>query len=73
MVINLVAHNGRKLHQMDVKSVFLNGDPKEYIFMTQPQGFKAKGQEHKVCKLVKDLYGLKQAPQAWYAKMDEYL
>jgi hypothetical protein len=62
MIINLVAHNGWKLHQMDVKSAFLNGDLKEDIFMTQPQWFDAKGQEHKVCKLVKDLYGLKQAP-----------
>jgi hypothetical protein len=43
MVINLVAHNGWKLHQMDVKSAFLNGDLKEYIFMTQPQGFESKG------------------------------
>jgi hypothetical protein len=59
MVINLVAHNGWKLNQMDVKSAFLNGDLKEDIFMTQPQGFEAKGQEHKLCKLVKDLYGLK--------------
>jgi hypothetical protein len=73
LVINLVAHNGWKLHQMDVKSVFMNGDLKEDIFMTQPQGFEEKGQEHKVFKLVKDLYGLKQAPRAWYAKMDEYL
>jgi hypothetical protein len=62
MVINLVAHNGWKLHQMDVKSSFPNGDLKEDIFMTQPQGFEYKGQEHKVCKLVKALYGLKQAP-----------
>jgi hypothetical protein len=73
MVINLVAHNGWKLHQMDVKISFLNGDLKEYIFTTQPQGFEAKGQEHKFCKRVKDLHGLKQAPQSWYAKMDEYL
>jgi hypothetical protein len=72
-VINLAAHNGWKLHQMDVKSAFLNGDLKEDIFMNQPQGFEAKGQEHKVCKLVKALYGLKQAPRAWYAKIDEYL
>jgi hypothetical protein len=41
--------------------------------MTQPQGFKVKGQEHKVCKLVKALYGLKQAPRARYSKIDEYL
>ena len=73
MVINLAAHDGWKLHPMDVKSAFLNSDLKEYIFMTQPQGFEAKGQENKVFKLVKYLYGLKQAPRAWYAKMDEYL
>jgi len=30
--------------------------------MDQPEGFIAKGQENKVCKLVKSLYGLKQAP-----------
>jgi hypothetical protein len=44
MVFNLAAHNGWKLHQMDVKSVFLNGDLKEDIFMTRTQGFEAKGQ-----------------------------
>jgi hypothetical protein len=38
----LAAHNGCKLHQMDVKSAFLNGDLKEDIFMTQPQGFEEK-------------------------------
>jgi hypothetical protein len=42
MVINLAAHNGWKLHQMDVKSSFLDGDLKEDIFMTQPQVFEAK-------------------------------
>jgi len=73
MVINLDTHNGWKLLQMDVKSAFLKDDLKEYIFMTQPQGFEAKGKEHKVCKIVKDLYGWKQAPRAWYAKIDEYV
>jgi hypothetical protein len=29
MIINLVSQNGWKLHQMDVKSAFLNGDIKE--------------------------------------------
>ncbi|CAM8963393.1 unnamed protein product [Rhodiola kirilowii] len=46
---------------MDLKTVFLNGDLEEDIYMKQPEGFVMSGQEHKVCKLVKSLYGLKQA------------
>ncbi|GJT24335.1 retrovirus-related pol polyprotein from transposon TNT 1-94 [Tanacetum coccineum] len=38
----------------------------EEIYMQQPEGFVVKGQEHKVCKLVKSLYGLKQAPKQWH-------
>ncbi len=58
----LAAHNGWKVHQMDVKTAFLNGDLKENVFMSQLEGFVVKGHEHKVCNLVKSLYGLKQAP-----------
>eukprot|EP00253_Pinus_taeda_P036422 PITA_36422 len=73
LTLALAAQKGWKLHQMDVKSAFLNGDLQEEVYMTQPLGFEVEGQEHKVCKLIKALYGLKQAPRAWYAKMDEYL
>jgi hypothetical protein len=58
---------------MDVKTTFLNGDLKENVYMSQPEGFVVKGQEHKVCKLIKSLYGLKQAPRAWYEKLTEHL
>ena len=58
---------------MDVKSAFLNGYLKEKVFMSQPEGFVVKGQEHKICKLIKSLYGLKQAPQTWYEKLTEHL
>ena len=47
---------------MDVKTAFLNGHLKEDVYMDNLEGFAIKGQEQKVCKLVKSLYGLKQAP-----------
>ena len=41
--------------------------------MSEQEGFVVKGQEHKVCKLVKYLYGLKKALKPWYEKLTEHL
>ena len=40
------------IHQMDVKTAFLNGDLDEEVYMKQPQGFIMPGNENKVCKLI---------------------
>ncbi|KAJ6791386.1 Uncharacterized protein M6B38_244565 [Iris pallida] len=61
------------IHQMDVKTAFLNGDLEEEIYMEQPEDFIAKGQEKKVCRLVKSFYGLKQAPKQWHNKFDKVI
>ena len=58
---------------MDVKTAFLNGDLEEEIYMVQPEGYIAPGQENKVCKLKKSLYGLKQAPKQWHEKFDQVI
>eukprot|EP01018_Ginkgo_biloba_P024032 Gb_18989 [translate_table: standard] len=73
LVLAIAAQLGWKVHQMDVKSDFLNGDLEEGVYMQQPEGFKVKGKEKLVCRLDKALYGLKQAPRAWYIKIDEHL
>ena len=70
MIIAVAALCNLEIHQMDVKTAFLNGDLDEEIYMEQPEGFIAPGQEKKVCKLVKSLYGLKQAPKQWHEKFD---
>ena len=58
---------------MDVKTTFLNGELEEEIYIDQPDGFVANGQEGMVCKLLKSLYGLKQAPKQWHEKFDRTL
>ena len=61
MLIAIAAIHNLEIHQMDVKTAFLNGDLDEEIYMEQPEGFIVPGQEKKVW-LVKSLYRLKQAP-----------
>ena len=73
MLIAIAALYNMEIHQMDVKTAFLNGELEEEIYMEQPEGFKAPGQEKKVCKLVKSLYGLKQAPKQWHEKFDKVM
>ncbi|GKB80230.1 retrotransposon protein, putative, ty1-copia subclass [Tanacetum coccineum] len=70
MIIAIAALRNLKIHQMDVKTTFLNGDLEEEIYMNQPEDFIAPGQEGKVCRLVKSLYGLKQAPKQCNQKFD---
>ncbi|KAL8104868.1 hypothetical protein AgCh_028873 [Apium graveolens] len=72
LILSLAAQNKWKVHQMDVKSAFLNGELQEEVYIDQPPGYVKKNEENKVYRLKKALYGLKQAPRAWYSRIDEY-
>ena len=50
-----------EIEVMDVKLAYLHRVQEEEIYMEQPEGFVAQGEEDKVCKLMRSLYGLKQA------------
>lgn len=71
LVLALCALEDWHITGLDVKNAFLYGELDEEIYMEQPQGFKAKGQEHKVWRLKKALYGLKQAALAWWKALSE--
>ncbi len=58
-ILALSAMMGWKLHQMDVKTAFLNGKIEEEVYIQQPLGFEIHGKESHVCRLKKALYGLK--------------
>ena len=72
-LIALSVQHGLQLHQVDVTTAFLNGKLEEEVFMKQPEGFVAKGQDHLVCQLKKSLYGLKQSPRCWNIALDKHL
>nr|GFA90593.1 hypothetical protein [Tanacetum cinerariifolium] len=61
------------VYQMDVKTAFLNGNLREDVYVSQPDGFVDPDNPNHVYKLKKALYGLKQAPRAWYDMLSSFL
>nr|GEU62421.1 copia protein [Tanacetum cinerariifolium] len=67
------ASKNMTIYQMDVKTAFLNGELKEEVYVSQPEGFVDPGHPTHVYRLKKALYGLKQAHQAWYDTLLRFL
>ncbi|GJZ91874.1 retrovirus-related pol polyprotein from transposon TNT 1-94, partial [Tanacetum coccineum] len=61
------------VYQTDVKTVFLNDEIKEEVYVSQPEGFVDPDHPNHVYRLKKALYGLKQAPRAWYDTLSRFL
>nr|GEU31183.1 hypothetical protein [Tanacetum cinerariifolium] len=67
------AHKNMVVYQMDVKIAFLNGNLREEVYVSQPDGFVDQDNPNHVYKLKKALNGLKQAPRAWYDMLSSFL
>ena len=63
------------VHQMDVKTAYLNAPIDREIYIEQPEGFRKSGNsgETLVCKLKRSLYGLKQSGRNWNNLLHDYL
>jgi hypothetical protein len=73
LVLNMTTQNGWKLYHMDMKSVFLNGDLEEEVYMYQPQVFQVSRKDLMVYRVKKALYGWEQTHRARYIKTFMYL
>nr|GEW07384.1 hypothetical protein [Tanacetum cinerariifolium] len=67
------AHKNMVIYQMDVKTVFLNGNLREEVYVSQPDGFVDPDNPNHVYKLKKVIYRLKQAPRVWYDMLSSFL
>jgi hypothetical protein len=72
MLLSLVASRNLELHQLDIKTAFLNGDIDTEVYLQQPPGFEQPDRSL-ACLLNKTLYGLRQAPRAWYQHLKQEL
>nr|GEY39146.1 retrovirus-related Pol polyprotein from transposon TNT 1-94 [Tanacetum cinerariifolium] len=68
-----VAHKNMVVYQMDMKTAFLNGNLREEVYVSQPDGFMDQDNPNHMYKLKKALYRLKQAPRAWYDMLSSFL
>ncbi|CAL8119010.1 unnamed protein product [Prunus armeniaca] len=69
LLLSIECHLRFKLHQMDVKSAFLNGVLQEEVYVEQPTRFQDPIHHNHVYCLKKALYGPNQAPRAWYDRL----
>ena len=65
------SHLDYEIQQMDIKTAFLNSYLEEFIYIEQPEGFKAHDQDKKVYKLLKSISGLQQASRSRNLRFDE--
>ena len=73
ILLALAALEDWDIESLNVKTTNLCSKLDEEIYMDQPEGYTKKGQEEKVCRLLKSLYGLKQSALQWNKELHKSL
>jgi len=68
----MAAEDDLEVHQLDIKTAFLQGELAELVYIEQPQGYE-EGSSNMCCLLKKAIYGLKQAPRTWHTRLSQEL
>ena len=71
LMLQVAVNNQYVIHQIDVKSAYLNGNIDADIYMNAPEGMQIP--DGKCLKLKKSLYGLKQSGKIWNGTLSEIL
>lgn len=69
VILALASQCDWEIHQVDVKSAYLNANLDIVVFMEAPPGILGLSNKGKVVRLLKGLYGLKQAWRIWQQKL----
>ena len=69
ILLAVATFNDWEIHQIDIKTAYLEGDLSETIYMRTPEGIN----HSKYVKVNKALYGLKQSGKVWNEKLDNRL
>lgn len=72
-LLTLAGKRNLILKHLDVRTAYQYGDNSEELYMRQPVGYVAKGEEELVCRLRTSIYGLKQSGRCWNEKLTEVL
>ena len=72
-LLTLANAHDLEVHQIGVKTAFLNGSVEHDVYMSQPEGFIDPNRPNYVCKLNKSIYDLKQSARCWNSTLDEFL
>ena len=71
LMLQVAVNKQYVIHQIDVKSAYLNGKIDADIYMNAPEGMQIE--KGKCLKLKKSLYGLKQSGKFWNGTLSEFL
>jgi len=71
-VLTMATCQNWEIHQIDVKSTYLNNTLWDDIYMCPPPGYLKEKDKGKVLKLLPSLYGLKQAGFEWSKELEKF-